>query len=425
VRALVLGAGVVGTTTAYWLARLGHEVTVLDRREGPGLETSFANGALLTPSTSDSWAAPGMPRKILGWLGREDAPFLVRARALPGLWRWGALYLQACTEARWRANTGATFALARFSLAAYRELCAAEPLAFDRNPPGLLKLFRDELSMRSALKAASLYRELGLEFEVLDAAGCVRAEPALARIAGKVSGAILYPGDESGDAYGFTTALAARCADLGVTFRHGVAVEALVSEGGRVTGAHTSSGPVGADAVVLALGPHSPRVARSVGLDLPIYPAKGYSVTVEVDGWNARPRLAIADDGRKAAVVPLGSHIRVAGTVELAGYDDCPNEARGRMLLDTLADILPECPQGGAVRHWAGLRPLTPDGRPLLGASPRPGLFLNTGHGPLGWTLACGSARALAELIHCGKPSLDLEPFGWPRPTRASMRAVG
>ena len=346
----------------------------------------------------------------------------LRLHALPGLAGWGLRFLRECREERWRENTRATFALARLSLDAFRDLCAAEPaLEFDRNPPGLLKLFRDELSMASAVRAAGLYRDLGLPLATLDADACVREEPALAPIRERIAGGVLYPTDESGDAYQFTRSLAARCVGLGVAFRHGVTVDGLESERGRITATRTSAGRLAADAIVLALGPQSPAVARTLGLRLPVYPAKGYSVTVEVDGWNRAPRRPIADDGRKAAVVPLGRRVRLAGTVEFAGHDTRLDAARGRMLLEALADILPECPRDGRVEHWAGLRPLTPDGRPILGPTRWPNLYLNTGHGPLGWTLACGSALALAALLRSGEPPVDLAPFAWPRPAAGGL----
>ncbi len=381
-RVVVLGAGLIGTATAYYLAKAGHEVVVVDRQKQAGLETSFANGALLTPSTSDSWAAPGTPQKILKWLGQEDAPMLLRLRALPGLIGWGLKFLRECQPARWEANTEAVLKLALFSMTALDKLQAEEQLDFDRNPPGLIKLFRDPLSMDSALRASTLYKRLGVDCAALDPDGVLAIEPALRPIRDKISGGVHYPADGSGDALKFTQALAERARRLGVTLHYGY----------DITGFST---PLG----------------RKLGLSLPVYPAKGYSITVSAPGWNGAPRIPIADDGRKVAVVPLGDRLRVAGTVEFDGYDTRLNAARGQMLVDGLGDIYPDYPRETRVEHWSGLRPLTPDGRPIIGRSRWRNLYLNTGHGPLGWTLAAGSGLAMAELVSGKTPSLDLADF--------------
>ncbi|MBV9245573.1 MAG: D-amino acid dehydrogenase [Methylobacteriaceae bacterium] len=407
---VVLGAGVVGATTAYYLAEAGHEVTVLDRQPDVGLETSFANGGLVTPATSDSWAAPGTPGKILKWLGCDDAPMLLRLRALPGMLRWGVEFLANCRSHRWQANTKATLSLALMSVAELRRLTEAEKLRYDRNPSGLLKLFRDQASMASATRAAAIFRDEGVRAEILAASEAIALEPALAPIADRLSGAVFYPDDESGDAFKFTQGIAGAARARGAHFAFCHAILGFDRQGDRIAAVVTERGPVRGDVYVLALGSHSPRVGRSAGLSLPIYPAKGYSITVDAGGWNKGPRIPVADDGLKAAVTPLGDTLRVAGTVEFAGYDNSLNEARGRMLIQNLAAILPEYPRG-KIRHWAGLRPLTPSGRPLIGQTPVRNLFLNTGHGPLGWTLAAGSARLLALIISGSPVPMAAEPF--------------
>jgi D-amino-acid dehydrogenase len=414
-RMIVLGAGLIGTATAYYLAKFGHEVIVIDRQPTVGLETSFANGALLTPSTSDSWAAPGTPQKILKWLGQEDAPMLLRLGALPGMIGWGVKFLANCRLERWRENTEAVLKLALFSMASLDALQAEEKLAFNRNKAGLIKLFRDPLSMKSTMQAATLYRQLGVELRSLDPAGCIAVEPALAPIQGRISGGIHYPQDGSGDALLFTQTLAERARERGVSFLFNCRIEHLGCDSDRVTGVVTDQGEIAGDHYVMALGSYSAPVARSLGMTLPVYPAKGYSITVDAPGWNEAPRIPIADDGRKVAVVPLGNTLRVAGTVEFAGFDTRLNETRGRMLLEGLAGVYPDYPKSGRVTHWSGLRPLTPDGRPIIGATPFSNLSLNTGHGPLGWTLAAGSGLALAELIATGTPSIDLAPFAFAR----------
>jgi D-amino-acid dehydrogenase len=414
-RVVVLGAGLIGTATAYYLAKAGHEVVVVDRQRQAGLETSFANGALLTPSTSDSWAAPGTPQKILKWLGQEDAPMLLRLRALPGLIGWGLKFLRECRPARWEANTEAVLRLALSSMAALDKLQAEERLEFDRNPPGLIKLFRDSLSMDSALRASALYQRLGVDCTALDPDGCLAVEPALRPIKAKISGGVHYPGDGSGDALKFTQALAERARGLGVSFLFEHGITGFSTEGDRLAAVETDRGPIRGDSFVLALGSFSTSLGRQLGVALPVYPAKGYSITVSAPGWNGAPRIPIADDGRKVAVVPLGDRLRVAGTVEFDGYDTRLNATRGQMLVDGLGDIYPDYPRGGRIEHWSGLRPLTPDGRPIIGRSRWRNLFLNTGHGPLGWTLAAGSGLAMAELVDGRTSSIDLAPFALAR----------
>lgn len=410
-RVVVLGAGLIGVATAYYLAEDGHEVVVVDRQPEVGLETSFANGALITPSTSDSWAAPGTPQKILKWLGREEAPLLLRPSAFPAITGWGLRFLANCRASRWRANTASVLALALYSLEALHALLAKAEIEFDRNKPGLLKLFRDPISMESARRAGALYQELGVDVRLLTPSECLEIEPALVPIEAKISGGMFYPVDESGDSWKFVTGLAALCRARGVDFRLSTRIDALLPRMGRVGAVATDQGTIRGDAYVLALGSYSPGVARGLGITLPIYPAKGYSITVEAPGWNAGPRIPIADDGRKMAVTPLGTRLRVAGTVEFTGHDLSLNAIRGRMLVDGLGEILPHYPRAGRITHWAGLRPMTPDGRPIIGRTPLPNLFVNGGHGPLGWTLACGSGRALADLMQGRIPAIDLAAF--------------
>jgi D-amino-acid dehydrogenase len=397
-RVIVLGAGVIGTTTAYALADAGHEVVVIERRPQAGLETSFANGGLVTPATSDSWAAPGTPTKIMKWIGDEEAAMLLRLSAIPGLLRWGAGFLMNCRAGPWRRNTEALLRLALKSVDELQRITAVEGLAYDENPPGLLKLFRNPRSMELALRAAEVFRQHGLKAETLDVAQAVQREPALAPVADKLAGAVFYPDDRSGDAFTFTQALAKATQAKGAEFLFGRTIRSLVREGGRIASVETDSGTIRGDAYVLALGSYSPPIARTAGLRLAVYPAKGYSITVNIAGWNGKPRIPLADDALKVAVTPLGDRLRVAGTVEFAGYDTSLNDRRGAMLVNNLRAILPEHPVG-RVEHWAGLRPLTPSGYPIVGRTRIGNLFVNTGHGPLGWTLAAGSAQAIAAAL--------------------------
>ncbi len=402
---LVLGGGVIGTTSAWYLAQAGCRVTLIERQPGVGLETSFANGSLITPSMSDPWAAPGLPWQLLKWLGREDAPFLLRLRALPGLMAFGPAFLRNCTAARWRQNTRTILRLTRYSQGLLNELIAATGIAYDGASLGILRLCRDAAALEHAAQVAAA---VGVRHRLLDAAGCAGLEPAIAPAVDRIAGGIHFPDDQSGDAYKFTAALAELARDAGVDFRFGTAIRGLETAGERVTGVITDQGRLEADRYLVALGCGGASLLRPLGLELPVYPVKGYSVTLELDGWNGAPRLPLVDSGRKLAIVRLGDRLRLAGTAELTGYDTTLTPARGANLLESLGTLLPGAPNAGTARHWTGLRPMTPDGIPILGPSPYANLFLSLGHGHLGWTMACGSARLLADLITGRPPEIDL-----------------
>ena len=419
-RSIVLGAGVIGTTTAYYLARHGLQVTVVDRQRDVGLETSFANGGIVHPSMTDPWAAPGVPLMLLKGLGQEDAPFLFRARALPGVLGWGIRFLCNCTAERWRESAEMLLRIAVYSRDALDELSDETGIDYDRGIVGTLKVFRDDLSMEAARRNTDLLGGFGLESRALDTTGCLELEPALAPIADKITGGIHYPGDRAGDAYRFTRALAALCTDMGVTFELGRTVTGLKALGNQISSMDTDKGEMTADAYVLAMGSYSPQLARQVGIKLPIYPVKGYSVTVSAAGWNKAPIVPVVDDGRKIAVTPLGDRLRVAGTVEFTGFDASPNQLRANALLQALTDLYPEFTIPEATEHWSGFRPLTPDDRPILGRTPYRNLFLNTGHGHLGWTLACGSGRLVADLLAGREPEISLTGFTLARYQRTS-----
>jgi D-amino-acid dehydrogenase len=415
VTTVVLGAGVIGVTTAYFLACSGHDVTVIDRQPAAGLETSFANGALVTPGMSDPWAAPGIPGLILRHLGREDAPFLLRLRALPGMLGWGVRFLRNCAPARWRENTETVLRLAVHSREALDWVTAETGIAYDRCERGNLRVHPDAASLAKAAKGAEMYRELGQPVELLDAAGCVALEPALGPIRHDLAGGVHYGGDRSGDCLRFTQSLAQEAAGLGVAFNYDTTILGFETEGRSVTAVRTDRGGIGGRRFVLACGSYSPLLARALRLRLPVRPVKGYSATLPVGGWNNAPAIPIVDYHRKIAVTRLGDRIRLAGTAEFAGYDTSPNPARADMLLQAFGALFPEYPGTDKAEHWQGLRPMTPDGRPILGRTRFANLYLNTGHGPLGWTLACGSAKALADLMSDGRPEVDLSPFSLDR----------
>lgn len=408
---IVIGAGVIGTTTAYYLARHGIEVKVVDRQPDVGLETSFANGGIIHPSMTDPWAAPGVPVMLLKSLGREGAPFLFRARALPGALGWGIRFLRNCTAERWRESAELLLRIAVYSRDALDALTEETGIDYDRGLVGTLKVFRDDLSMQAARRNTDLLGRFGLESRALDTAGCLELEPALIPIADQITGGVYYPGDRVGDAYKFTKAVAGLCVDLGVQFEFARTVTGLAAQESRISGLETDKGTMTADAYVLAMGSYSAALARGVGIRLPIYPVKGYSLTVSAAGWNQAPVAPVVDDGRKIAVTPLGDRLRVAGTVEFTGFDTSVNRNRTDALRLALKQLYPEFTMPDETGDWSGLRPLTPDDRPILGHTPYRNLFMNTGHGHLGWTLACGSGRLVAELIAGQEPELSLAGF--------------
>lgn len=408
-RVLVLGGGIIGVTTAYALAKRGFEVTVVERQDGVGLETSFANGSLITPSMADPWAAPGLPLKLLKWIGRENSPFLVRLGALPGMMSWGLKFLANCNPRDWKRNTEVILRIAQDSQDRLKALIDETGITFDRTSLGTLRLFRDQLSMADAKRSAEMVGELGVPFRVLDATECTALDPALAQSVQKIAGGIHFPSDEVGDAFKFTTALADLCREAGVAFRFGETVDAIDKEGDRIMGVTTSKGHLQADHYVVALGSASTVLLRGIGIKTAVYPVKGYSLTVDIEGWNNAPTVPLLDDGKKMGIVRLGDRLRLAGTAEFTGFDTSLNPKRGANLINGLADLFPDCPNVDQGRHWAGLRPMTPDGIPILGRTPFDNLYLNVGHGHLGWTMAAGSGDVIASLI-AGEPAgIDLD----------------
>jgi D-amino-acid dehydrogenase len=407
---LVLGAGVIGTTTAYFLAQQGFTVTVIEREADAGRITSFANGGLIVPSMADPWAAPGMAWKLLKWIGREDSPFLLHPRHLPGLLSWGTKFLMNCRTSVWQRNTATVLHLAEYSSNMLKELTGETGLDYDLAERGTLRLFRDTFSMDKARRNAELLGRFGVNYRVLDTAGCIAIEPTLAPNAAMISGGIYYPDDKSGDAYKFTRGLAALCARRGTKFHYGTTVESIETGSGRVSAVMTDAGRFVADHYVLALGNGLSGFKRRLGL--PIYPVKGYSVTFSTTGWNGAPKVPMIDDGRKIGIVPIGNRVRVAGTAEFTGYDLSLNARRGAKLIENLSELYPGLPDQSPGQHWAGLRPTTPDGIPILGRTKLQNLSVNLGHGHLGWTMAAGCGKALADQIASNQPTIDLSNYG-------------
>ena len=405
---MVLGGGVIGVASAWFLARNGCRVTLIERRRAAALETSFANAGLITPGMSDPWTAPGTPMLILKWLGRENAPFLLRLRAIPGLLSWGLRFLRQCNERDWRRNTRTILRLCIFSHECLRLLVRETGVDYESNPRGTLRLIRDQLSMEKSSRTADMLRELGVPSHTLDAAGVIELEPALRDQLDSIVGGIHYPDDEAGDAHLFSQRLAQLCASQGVEFRYGETVEAIKVSGGEFAGVRTNTGLVDADACVVALGNGSVAQLRPLGIRLPIYPVKGYSVTFPVGEWDGAPVVPMSDDGFHVGMVRIGDRVRVAGSAELTGYDATLTPKRIQHLRDFFYTLFPDYPGQALDEGWAGLRPMTPDGSPYLGPTPIKGLYVNTGHGHLGWTMACGSASIVADLICARDPGIDL-----------------
>ncbi|MBK8119277.1 MAG: D-amino acid dehydrogenase [Sulfuritalea sp.] len=411
----VLGAGVVGVTSAWYLAADGHEVTVIERQQLPARETSFANGGQISVSHAEPWANPQAPLKALKWLGREDAPLLWRLRADPAQWAWGLRFLRECTAARARANVGAIVRLGLASRAALRSLRQELALEYDHLERGILHFYTDPQEFEDALPQAALMREFGCDRVPRTAAECLAIEPTLADSFVPVVGGTYTAGDESGDARRFTETLAQHATARGVRFRFGETVTDPLREGDRLVGVRLASGErVHADMTVLALGSFSPLLLRPLGLRLPVYPAKGYSATLGLPEGALAPMVSLTDDGHKIVISRIGQSLRVAGTAEFNGYDTSLNPARCAALLRRTREIFPALAAVADVEYWAGLRPATPGNVPLIcnmRAAGLAGLWLNTGHGTLGWTLACGSARLLADLVAGRDPGLDAAPY--------------
>lgn len=411
---LVLGAGVVGTCSAWYLQAAGHEVTVVDRQPAAGMETSFANGGQISVSHAEPWANPHVLPRLLKWLGRRDAPLLWHWRADPQQWLWGLRFLRECLPGRVQANVAAILALALDSRRRLQILREELALDYDQLQRGILHVYTDRGELAAAMSAARLMARHGLEREMLDAAACVAIEPALAGAADILVGGDYTASDESGDAHRFTQALAERARQAGVIFQYGVEVERIASAGGQVAAVvvNGEGGPrlLTADAYVLALGSYSPLLLRPLGIGLPVYPAKGYSATLTLADDSHAPSVSITDDERKLVFSRLGNRLRVAGTAEFNGYDLSADPVRCQALIDRTRQLFPKLAVEGEPAFWCGLRPATPSNVPLIGRSRLSNLWLNTGHGTLGWTMACGSGAALADLVSGRRPAPEF-PF--------------
>jgi len=387
-KVVVLGAGVIGVATAWYLRKAGHEVRVIDRRESPGLETSFANGGQVSADHAAPWAKPGIPLQALKWMLHEDSPLLFRPRADPAQWRWGLAFLRNCTAARFRANATRLQRLGRYSRDQLHALTRDTGLKYDGLRRGILVLYTGDRPFEPGWRTPD---------------ECVALEPAVASLKDRLVGGNYLPDDESGDAYKFTTGLAELCKANGVEFSFGFSLDRLSAQNGKVFSSHYP-----ADAYVVALGSYSPLFTRPLGIDLPIYPLKGYSVTMPVKDPKAAWTVSLSDDAHKLVLSRLGGRLRIAGTAELNGYNTELNTVRCEAIVKRVMQLFPDAGDATRAEFWTGLRPATPSNLPCLGATKYRNLFLNTGHGTLGWTLACGSGRIVADLVSGRAPEIEL-----------------
>lgn len=411
---LVLGAGVVGTTSAWYLAQAGHQVTVVDRQPVAGNETSFANGGQISVSHAEPWANPHVLPRVLKWLGREDAPLLWRWRLDPAQLAWGLRFLPECLPGHTHRNIAAIVALALYSRGCLQTLRRDLNLQYDHLERGILHIYTDPAEYELAKAAAAVMRDFGLDRHPVDVARCLEIEPALADSQGLLVGGDFTASDESGDAHKFTQALAERAQAAGVEFRYETTVDRIIEHNGEISGIavrHVGGDEVlVADAYVLACGSYSSLLAKPLGLDVPVYPAKGYSVTLTLADDAGAPTVSLTDDERKLVFSRFGNRLRIAGTAEFNGYNLELNEVRCRAVIARARQLFPRLETVGEPQFWCGLRPATPSNVPLIGATSYPNLWLNTGHGTLGWTMSCGSAAALADLISGRQPAVEF-PF--------------
>ncbi|KPB01543.1 D-amino acid dehydrogenase [Ahrensia marina] len=412
---IVLGAGVVGVTTAFYLAKKGHEVQVIDRAHQAAEGTSFANAGQISAGYASPWAAPGIPLKALKWLFMEHGPLVIKPRFDAELAGWMMKMLSNCTKANYQRNKSRMMPLAEYSRGSLRALRSELGISFDERSKGILQIFRTAKQYDSAAQDLESLVQFGVTHALLDAKSCAKFEPALAQNTLPIAGGLHFPDDDTGDCHLFSNKLVAEAKRLGVQFHFNTEIKHLETSGGKLSTVITSGGTFSADACVVALGTGSRSLLKSHGVKLPIYPVKGYSLTIPLSNADAAPVSTVMDETYKVAITRLGDRIRVGGTAELAGYDTSLNPKRRGALERSFKDLFPNSGDVNSASFWSGLRPMTPDGPPLIGASPVKGIYLNTGHGTFGWTMACGSARVIADIIDGSKPDIDITGLGLDR----------
>jgi D-amino-acid dehydrogenase len=415
VKVVILGAGVVGVTAAYYLQKDGHEVTVIDRQDGAGLETSFANGGQISPSQAYPWAAPEVPFLMLKWLGRNDAPLLYRMRLDPRLWIWSLQFLLNCTPGNFMKNTVKNLRMSLYSRSLLPEIRRETGIEYDCLEKGILQIYREQKELDKAAKFNEALAKLGCAHEVLDADGVRRLEPAYNSSPDKVIGGIYTAVDESGDAFKFSQELSKYAASQGVEFRYGETIKSLNKAGSKIASVTTDKGIISADTFIMSMGSYSPLFLRPLGISAPIQPVKGYSITVPTAGHNGAPTISLTDNDHKLVFSRVGERMRVAGTAEFNGYDTEMNEGRVTSLRDVAQKLFPNAGDYAETEFWTGLRPMTPDGVPIIGSTPYENLYMNTGHGTLGWTMCASSGQLTADLVAGRTPSVDISDVGLDR----------
>lgn len=412
-KVIVLGAGVIGISSAWYLAKLGHEVVVVDRQRAAGLETSFANGAQVSVSQSEPWAAPSAPLKVLKWLFKEDAPLLFRPQLDWHQLTWGLEFLVECLPSRYRFNIQQMVNLGLYSRESLQALRAETGIEYDHATRGILQFYTEDADYAGAAEACALLSKYGIARRVVSRDEALRIEPALASLGGMLKGASYAESDESGDAFKFTQNLATLCATAGVTFLYDTTIEAIRTDGGRISSVVVKQkdaityDAMSADAYVVCLGSFSTLMLRTIGLSIPVYPAKGYSATLSTLGFDGAPHVSLTDEAMKIVFTRIGDRLRIAGTAEMAGYSTDINMIRCEALIKRARELFPDAADYDHPQYWTGLRPSTPSNRPLIGRAQYDNLFLNTGHGTLGWTEGPGSGRALADLVSGKVPEVD------------------
>ncbi|MEH6579522.1 MAG: D-amino acid dehydrogenase [Amphritea sp.] len=407
---LILGSGVVGVTSAWYLAKQGHEVTIIDRQETPAMETSFANAGQVSPGYSAPWAAPGVPLKAIKWMMQDLAPLMINPKVNANTIKWMTKMLSNCTQGAYHVNKARMMRVAEYSRDCLRDLRSELEIDYSHRTQGTLQVFRTQKQVDGAAKDIAVLKECGVDFEVLDTNGCVAREPALGYVKEKIVGGLRLPGDETGDCFKFTNALAEECKKLGVKFMFNTEIEGLLSDDSDIVGVKTKEGVLTADRYLMAMGSYSTIALAKVGVAVPVYPIKGYSLTLPIIDESRAPVSTVMDETFKVAVTRFEDRIRVGGTAEITSYDMSLKEKRRRNVEHTVSDLF----EGGGdiekAEFWTGLRPMTPDGTPILGGTRYPSLYLNTGHGTLGWTMSLGSGKFVADVI-CGNET-DIDPEG-------------
>lgn len=423
-RVLVLGSGVIGVTSAWYLAKAGHEVTVVDREAGPALGTSFANAGQISPGYASPWAAPGVPLKAIKWMFQEHAPLSIRPDGTLFQLQWMWQMLQNCSAARYAVNKERMVRLAEYSRDCIRALRAETGIAYEGRQQGTLQVFRSDEQLHGAAKDIAVLEQAGVPYQLLSREELAASEPALAAVRHKLAGGLRLPNDETGDCALFTQRLAGMAATLGVRFLYNRSIDRLMSQGDAVTGAVVDGEPMAADLVVVALGSWSTQLVKPFlrGMsNLPVYPLKGFSITVPLTDASRGPVSTVLDETYKVALTRFDDRIRVGGMAQIVGYDRSLDPAKRRTLEHVVTDLFPGAGDVSQATFWTGLRPMTPDGTPIVGPTQVRGLWLNTGHGTLGWTMACGSGKLLSDLVSGKSPAIradDLSVSRYLKPAR-------